>query len=147
MVPFPLCRRLGVWVSCPKSSRHALIMGKDTKPVRLAMSLLETAIACKRLERVSKFMRAIAMSISHGVVNTCRQWSRFLTETLSTIKVHKPPALANGTYTRLWCIRSLLIGSGVQRLNASSTSIEEFGSAFPDARQWLSIFPKKQLIK
>ena len=38
MGPLPLCRRLGVLVSCPKSSRHALMMGKGTKPVQLAMS-------------------------------------------------------------------------------------------------------------
>ena len=47
------------------------------------------------------------------------------------MKVHKPLALANGGgYAKLWFIRDMLIASGVQHLNVSSTSVEEFCSAF-----------------
>ena len=97
----------------------------------------------ERLERVSKFMRAIAESRRQGVVTTCRQWCRFSSEALSAMKVHKPLALANGGgYTKLWFIRSLLIASGVQQLNVGSTSVDEFSSASLDAKQWLSVFSR-----
>ena len=63
------------------------------------------------------------------------------------MKVHKPPGVATGSgYTKLWFIRSMLIASGVQHLEVGSTTVEEFCSAFPDAKRWMSIFPKKQSI-
>ena len=147
MGPLPLCRRLRVLVSCSRTSKHALIMGKDTRPVRLAMSFQEKAIACRKLESVRKFMCAIAESRRRGVVRTCSQWCQFTREALSAMKVHKPPALTKGSgYTKLWFIRSLLIASGTQQLQVKDTSVEQFCVAFPDARCWLSIFPKKQLM-
>ena len=51
------------------------------------------------------------------------------------------------SYTMLWLMRPLLIASGVQQLNVSSTSVEEFRSAFPDAKQQVPIPPQKQFIK
>ena len=101
----------------PKSSPHALVLGKDTKPIRLAMSFLEKAISSKRLDCDNKFMHAIAESRRQGVVTTCKQWCRLSEEVISALTVHKPPALAKGTgysYTMLWSL-FLLIASGVQQ--------------------------------
>ena len=114
------------------------------------MSFREKAIACRMLASVSKCTRAIAESRRQRVVTTCGQWSRLASEVISAMKVHKPLALAKGTgysYTMLWFIRSMLIASGVQQLNVSSTSVEELHSAFTAAKQRLSIFLQKQLIK
>ena len=64
------------------------------------------------------------------------------------MKVHKPPALANGGgYSKLWFIRSLLIASGVPQLDVNNTNVEEIRSAWPDAKQWLPIVPQQQLVK
>ena len=138
MDPLPLCKRLGVLVSCRRSSQHALIMGKHTKPVRLALSFQEKTIACCKLEGVRKFMHAISESRRRGVVTTCKQWCTFSSEALSAMKVHKPPGVATGSgYTKLWFIRSMLIASGVQHLEVGNTTVEEFCSAFPDAKHWM----------
>ena len=108
-------------------------MGNGTKPVCLAMSFRETAIARKRLGSFSKCMRAIAESRRQGLVTTCRQLWKFSSAVICAINVRKPPALAKGTgynYTMLWFMRSLLIASGVQQLNVNNTIVEVFCSAF-----------------
>ena len=142
MGPLPLCRRLGVVVSCSVSHPQAMYMGKNAKPVRLASTFQENSHAIFKLQRVSQFMKQVADVRSRGVVKSCADWISFTTGILEAMNTTKPPGLTSGTYSRLWFARSLLIASGPEDLPVEGVSVKEFSKAFPDAKSWLELFPK-----
>ena len=144
MGPLPLCRRLGVVVSCSASHPQAMYMGKNAKPVRLASTFQENSRAIFKLQRVSNFMKQVAdvRSRSRGVVKSCADWVSFTTGILDAMRTTKPPGLTSGTYTQLWFARSLLIASGPEDLQVKGVSVKEFSEVFPDAKNWLALFPQ-----
>ena len=150
MGPLPLCRRLGVVVSCSANHPEAMYMGKDAKPVRLASTFQENSRAIFKLQQVSNFMKQVADVRCQGVVKSCADWVSFTEGLLAAMHSTKPPGLASGTYTKLWFTRSLLISSCPEDLPVKGVdimSVEEFSKAFPDARSWLALFPKGGSIR
>ena len=142
MGPLPLCRRLGVVVSCSANHPQAMYLGKNAKPVRLASTFQENRHAIFQLQQVSKFMEHVANLRRRGVVKSCAEWVSFTTDLLEAMRSTKPPGLTKGTYAKLWFTRSLLIASCPEDFPVKGVSVEEFSRAFPDARNWLALFPK-----
>ena len=82
-------------------------MGKDAKPVRLAITFQENSYAISQLRLVSHFMKQAAAVRRQGIVKSCADWVSFTTGLLEAIHSAKPPGLASGAYTQMWLPHSL----------------------------------------
>ena len=140
MGPLPLCRRLGVLVSCKRSHPKVLRMGKNAKPVRVATSLREKTAARVRLTKVINFVQTLGHI---KAARTCKAWSQRMHQVMSALAKKKPPGLSYGSgYTQRWFARSMLVAvAGGGQLDVRNTSVAQFAEAFPDAKQWLALFP------
>lgn len=80
---------------------------------------------------------------------SCKAWGQRMHQVMSAIAETKPPGLSAGSgYTQRWFARSMLVAvAGGGQLDVRNTTVAQFAEAFPDAKQWLTLFPSDMQIK
>ena len=121
MGPLPLCRHLQASASGQHLPGHAI----------------------SKLQQVSNVVQQVAALGHGGIVKSWAECSSFTRSLLKVVHSTKHPGLASGSYTKLWFTQSLLFPSCPADRPVQGVSVKEFTTAFPGAKHWLALLPKR----
>ena len=121
MGPLPLCRHLQASASGQHLPGHAI----------------------SKLQQVSNVVQQVAALGHGGIVKSWAECSSFTRSLLKVVHSTKHPGLASGSYTKLWFTHSLLFPSCPADRPVQGVSVKEFTTAFPVAKHWLALLPKR----